>query len=46
LGFIWEPDRRFRAELYFAEGLNDVPEGGDNKLQDESIYFRLVGRLF
>jgi hemolysin activation/secretion protein len=44
IGFIWSPAREFFAELYYAEGLDDVPEPPSSHLQDESIYFRLVYR--
>jgi hemolysin activation/secretion protein len=44
IGFIWSPVREFFAELYFAKGLDDVPEPPSSHLQDESIYFRLVYR--
>ena len=46
MGLIWEPDLRFRAELYVAHALDDVQAGGENSLQDESVYFRLVARTF
>jgi hemolysin activation/secretion protein len=44
IGFIWSPVREFFAELYYAEGLDDVPEPPSSHLQDESVYFRLVYR--
>jgi hemolysin activation/secretion protein len=44
VGLIWNPGREFSAELYFAKGLDDVPEPPSNHLQDESIYFRLAYR--
>jgi len=42
VGLIWDPDRRVHLELYYANGLKDVPEGGEYSIQDESLYFRLV----
>ncbi len=45
-GFIWNPDQRLHAEVYFAKGLDNVPEPGEHSLQDESLYFRLVARPF
>ena len=44
VGLIWNPAREFFAELYFAKGLDDVPDPPSNHLQDESVYFRLVYR--
>ncbi|HEX5767117.1 MAG TPA: ShlB/FhaC/HecB family hemolysin secretion/activation protein, partial [Burkholderiales bacterium] len=44
IGFIWNPVREFFAELYYAEGLDDVPAPASSHLQDESLYFRLVYR--
>jgi hemolysin activation/secretion protein len=44
VGFIWSPIREFCAELYFAKGLDDVPEPSSHSLQDESVYFRLIYR--
>ncbi|HXV11011.1 MAG TPA: POTRA domain-containing protein [Burkholderiales bacterium] len=44
VGLIWSPAREFFAELYYAEGLDDVPAPPSSHLQDESIYFRLVYR--
>lgn len=44
VGLIWSPAREFFAELYFANGLDDVPEPPSSHLQDESIYFRLIYR--
>ena len=46
VGLIWEPESRLRAEFYYAEGLDDVPEGGEYSLQDESLYLRLTARPF
>jgi hypothetical protein len=36
--------REFFAELYFAKGLDDVPDPPSSHLQDESLYFRLIYR--
>ena len=44
VGLLWSPAREFSAELYFAKGLDDVPEPPSNHLQDESVYFRLAYR--
>ena len=44
VGLIWNPVREFFAELYFAKGLDDVPDPPSNHLQDESLYFRLIYR--
>jgi hemolysin activation/secretion protein len=44
VGLIWSPAREFFAELYYAEGLDDVPDPPSSHLQDESIYFRLIYR--
>jgi hemolysin activation/secretion protein len=44
VGLIWNPVREFFAELYFAKGLDDVPEPSSSHLQDESLYFRLIYR--
>jgi hemolysin activation/secretion protein len=44
VGLIWNPVREFFAELYFAKGLDDVPEPPTSHLQDESLYFRLIYR--
>jgi hemolysin activation/secretion protein len=44
VGLIWNPAREFFAELYFAKGLDDVPDPPSHHLQDESVYFRLVYR--
>jgi len=44
VGLLWSPVREFFAELYFAKGLDDVPDPPSNNLQDESIYFRLIYR--
>jgi len=41
VGLIWNPSPEFSAELYYAKGLNDVPDPPSHSLQDESIYFRL-----
>ena len=44
VGLIWNPVREFFAELYFAKGLDDVPDPPSSHLQDESLYFRLIYR--
>ena len=44
VGLIWSPLREVFAELYFAKGLDDVPEPPSSSLQDESLYFRLIYR--
>jgi hemolysin activation/secretion protein len=44
VGLIWNPVREFFAELYFANGLDDVPDPPSSHLQDESLYFRLIYR--
>ena len=44
VGVIWSPLREVFAELYFAKGLDDVPEPPSSSLQDESLYFRLIYR--
>jgi hemolysin activation/secretion protein len=44
VGLIWNPVREFFAELYFAKGLDDVPDPPSSHLQDESVYFRLIYR--
>jgi hemolysin activation/secretion protein len=42
VGLIWSPSPAFSAELYYANGLNSVPETSSHSLQDDSIYFRLI----
>lgn len=44
VGLLWNPVREFFAELYFAKGLDDVPDPPSSHLQDESLYFRLIYR--
>jgi hemolysin activation/secretion protein len=44
VGLIWSPSPQFSAELYYAKGLNDVPDPPSHSLQDDSIYFRLIAR--
>ena len=44
VGLIWNPSPEFSAELYYAKGLNDVPDPPSHSLQDDSIYFRLSFR--
>ncbi len=46
VGLIWNPTPKFSGELYIAEALDDVPEPGEKSLQDDGIYFRLVGHPF
>jgi hemolysin activation/secretion protein len=41
VGLIWNPSPQFSAELYYAKGLNDVPDPPTHSLQDDSVYFRL-----
>jgi hemolysin activation/secretion protein len=42
VGLIWVPAVGYSAELYYAKGLDDVPDPASHSIQDESIYFRLV----
>ncbi|HSH07439.1 MAG TPA: ShlB/FhaC/HecB family hemolysin secretion/activation protein, partial [Burkholderiales bacterium] len=44
IGLIGNLGREFSAELYYAEGLNSVPDPSSYSLQDESLYFRLIVR--
>ncbi len=44
VGLIWNPSAEFSAELYYANGLNDVPDPPSHSLQDDSVYFRLIAR--
>jgi hemolysin activation/secretion protein len=44
VGLIWNPMREISAELYYAKGLNDVPNPPSHSLQDDSVYFRFVLR--
>jgi hemolysin activation/secretion protein len=44
VGLIWNPSPGFSAELYYAKGLNDVPDPPTHSLQDDSVYFRLIYR--
>jgi hemolysin activation/secretion protein len=44
IGLIGTLGREFSAELYFAKGLNNVPDPPSYSLQDESLYFRLIAR--
>jgi len=44
VGLIWNPSPEFSAELYYAKGLNDVPDPPSHSLQDDSVYFRLIAR--
>jgi hemolysin activation/secretion protein len=44
VGLIWNPSPQFSAELYYAKGLNDVPDPPTHSLQDDSVYFRLIVR--
>jgi hemolysin activation/secretion protein len=44
IGLIGNLGREFSAELYYANGLNDVPDPPSYSIQDESLYFRLIFR--
>ena len=44
VGLVWNPSPEFSAELYYANGLNNVPDPPSHSLQDDSLYFRLIAR--
>ena len=44
VGLVWNPRPEFSAELYYANGLNNVPDPPSHSLQDDSLYFRLIAR--
>ena len=44
LGVLWDPYPEFHVELYWAEALEDIDNGGDT-LQDDGIHFNLVCQL-
>jgi hemolysin activation/secretion protein len=44
VGMIWSPSPAFSAEVYYANGLNNVPDPSSHSLQDDSWYFRLIAR--
>jgi hemolysin activation/secretion protein len=41
-GLVWNPSRRFSAELYLADGRTHVPEQPGHSLQDDGVYFRFI----
>jgi len=46
VGFIWAPSPKFQMEFYYADPLDDVPEGGSYSWQDAAYYFRIVSYPF
>jgi hemolysin activation/secretion protein len=46
VGFIWTPSPKFQMEFYYADPLDDAPEGGEHSLQDSAYYFRIVSYPF
>jgi len=42
VGLIWSPSPALSAEIYYANGLNNVPDPPSHSLQDDSWYFRLI----
>jgi hemolysin activation/secretion protein len=46
VGFIWTPSPKFQMEFYYADPLDDAPEGGSYSWQDAAYYFRIVSYPF
>jgi hemolysin activation/secretion protein len=42
VGLIWAPAAGYSAELYYAKGIDSVPNPPSYSIQDESLYFRLI----
>lgn len=41
IGLLWNPINELQAELYLAEGFDDIENGRDHNLQDDGIHFSL-----
>jgi len=46
VGLIWAPSPKFQMEFYYADPLDDAPEGGSYSWQDAAYYFRIVSYPF
>jgi len=45
-GLVWNPSKRFSAELYFASARSHLPDQPGHSLQDDGVYFRFIAYPF